>query len=78
VNRWQDILINSLPAMMLSMGMNLTFNGILAPEIERRPVRELMDWELYLQESYRKVELAFWQEIIRQWRQWLIELKLVC
>jgi hypothetical protein len=53
--------------------------GILAPELEKRLRRKLTDWEweYYLQESFQRAKASHQQQIVRQWRQWLVDRKII-
>lgn len=81
MNSWQDNLktgMDLIPALVF-LGLNSMLKGILAPEVEKRLGRKLTDWEweCYLQESYRKAEAESRQQIIRQWRQWLVDRQII-
>ncbi len=81
MNRWQDSLktgMDLIPALVF-MGLNSMLRGILAPELEKRLGRKLTDWEweYYLQESYRKAEAESRQQIVRQWRQQLVDRQII-
>ncbi len=74
MSRWQDNLINFIPVLGF-IGTCVMLRGILAHDIEKQVGRKLTDWEwqYYLQESYRKAETDFRQQIVRQWRQRMID-----
>ncbi len=67
-----------LPALVF-MGLNSMLRGILAPELEERLGRKLMEceWEYYLQESFRKAEAESRQQILQQWRQRMIDRQII-
>ena len=78
MNRWQDNLIEFIPVLVF-IGMSDMLRMILAPEIEERLGRKLMDWEwqYYLRESNRKSETDSRQNIVRQWRQYLVDRQII-
>jgi len=78
MDRWQDNLIEFIPVLVF-IGMSDMLRMILAPEIEERLGRKLMDWEwqYYLRESNRKSETDSRQNIVRQWRQYLVDRQII-
>ncbi|MFH0896709.1 MAG: hypothetical protein V1850_01500 [Candidatus Bathyarchaeota archaeon] len=81
MNRWQDSLKTGMDLLsaLVFIGMSDMLRGIVAPELEKRLGRKLTDleWEFYLQESYRKAKMEYWQKTVRQWRQWLVDRKII-
>ena len=78
MSRWQDNVINFIPVLGF-IGTSDMLRGILAHDIEKQVGRKLTDWEwqYYLQESYRKAETDFRQQTVRQWRQRLVDMKII-
>jgi hypothetical protein len=81
MNSLRDISIvnmNLIPALVF-IGMSDMLRALLAFELEERLGRKPTDWEwqYYLQESNRKSEADSRQQIIRQWRQQLVGMKII-
>ena len=82
MNSWQDSFKASadlIPALVF-LGLNSMIRPIIAPELEKRLGRKLTDWEwkYYLQESYRKAKAESRQQVIKQWRQRLVDRQIIC
>jgi len=67
-----------LPALVF-MGLSSMVRGIVEPELEKRLKRKLTDWEwqYYLQENIQRAKACHQQEIVRQWRQWLVDRQII-
>ena len=81
MNRCQNSLntgMDLIPALVF-IGTSDMLRGIIAPDIEKQLGRKLTDWEwgYYLQESYRKAEAESRQQVVSQWRQWLVDKKII-
>ena len=61
------------------LGLNPMIRPIIAPELEKKLGRELVDWEweYYLRESYRKAKVDYQHEIFRQLQQRLADMKII-
>ena len=82
MNSLQDSVKTSMdliPALVF-LGLNSMIRPIIAPELEKRLGRKLTDWEwgYYLQESYRKFKVESRQQVVKQWRQQLVDRQIIC
>jgi hypothetical protein len=78
MNRWQDSLIDFIPVLAFMVTIDM-LRSILAPELEKKLRRKLTDWDwwFYLQESYRRAKTESRQQIVKQWWQWLVDMKII-
>ena len=67
-----------LPALVF-IGMSDMLRALLSFEIEERLGHKLTDWEwqYYLQERNRKSGAESRQQIVGQWRQWLVDRQII-
>ena len=69
---------NLIPAMVF-IGMSDMLRAFLTLEIEEQLRRKLTDleWQYFLQERKRKSEVDSKQNIVRQWRQSLVDRQII-
>ena len=70
--------VDLIPVIVL-LGLNSMIRPMIAPEIEERLGRKLMDWEwgYYLEESYRKFKADSLQEIVGRYCQRLADMQII-
>jgi len=81
MNSWQDSFrkgMDLIPALVF-LGLKSMIRPIIAPELEKKLGRTLTDWEwkYYLQESYRKAKVESRQQVVKQWRQQLVDRQII-
>ena len=81
MNSWQDSFkkgMDLIPALVF-LGLNSMIRPIIAPELEKRLGRKMTDWEwkYYLQESYWKAKAESRQQVVKQWRQCLVDRQII-
>ena len=81
MNSLQDISVvttNLIPALVF-IGMSDMLRALLAFDVEEQLGRKLTDWEwqYFLQERNRKAKAESQLEIVRQWRQWLVDRQII-
>ncbi len=70
--------MNLLPALVF-IGLSDMIRPIVALEVEKRLRRKPTDWEwrYYIIESYRKREAEHHQQIVEQWYQRLVDMRII-
>jgi hypothetical protein len=78
MNNWQDSVNEFIPVLVF-IGMCDTLRRLLAPELEKKLGRKLVDWEwqYYLHEGFRKAEVDLQQEKANRRSQRLADMEII-